>query len=83
MESQYLHDRRRAALECLASARASTYGLTGLLSASVSLMPHQVQVVGRVLNDSVQRYLLVDEVGLGKTIEACAVIKQAVLVSCI
>ena len=79
MESQYLHDRRRAALECLASARASTYGLTGLLSASVSLMPHQVQVVGRVLNDSVQRYLLADEVGLGKTIEACAVIKQAVL----
>ena len=79
MESQYLHDRRRAALECLASARANTYGLTGLLSASVSLMPHQVQVVGRILNDSVQRYLLADEVGLGKTIEACAVIKQAVL----
>ena len=79
MESQYLHDRRRAALECLVSARANTYGLTGLLSASVSLIPHQVQVVGRVLNDSVQRYLLADEVGLGKTVEACAVIKQAVL----
>ena len=79
MESQYLHDRRRAALESLALARASTYGLTGLLSASVLLMPHQVQVVRQVLSDSVQRYLLADEVGLGKTIEAGAILKQALL----
>ena len=78
METQYLHDRRRAALECLTSAKQATYGLTALLSASVQLMPHQLQVVRRVLNDPVQRYLLADEVGLGKTIEACAIIKQAV-----
>ena len=78
IETQYLHDKRRAALECLTSAKQATYGLTALLSASVQLMPHQLQVVRRVLNDPVQRYLLADEVGLGKTIEACAVIKQAV-----
>ena len=78
MESQYLHDRRQAALECLTTSRAITYGLTGLLSASVELLPHQVEVVRRVLDDPVQRYLLADEVGLGKTIEACAIVKQAI-----
>lgn len=78
IETQYLHDRRRTALECLSHARAASYGLTGLLSASVELLSHQVEVVRRVLNDPVQRYLLADEVGLGKTIEACAIVKQAI-----
>ena len=78
METQYFHDRRRAVLECLSQSRAASYGLTGLLSASVELLPHQIDVVRRVLNDRLQRYLLADEVGLGKTIEACAVIRQAI-----
>ena len=77
MESQFLHDRRRAAIETLTSARSNAFGLTALLSASVELAHHQVDVVRRVLNDPIQRYLLADEVGLGKTIEACAIVKQA------
>ena len=77
MESQFLHDRRRAAIECLTSGRAAGFGVTALLSASVELAHHQVDVVRRVLNDPIQRYLLADEVGLGKTIEACAIIRQA------
>ena len=77
MESQFLHDRRRAAIECLTSGRSAGFGLTALLSASVELAHHQVDVVRRVLNDPIQRYLLADEVGLGKTIEACAIVKQA------
>ena len=77
MESQFLHDKRRAALECLTSARSAGFGLTSLLSASVELAHYQVDVVRRVLNDPIQRYLLADEVGLGKTIEACAIVKQA------
>ncbi len=76
IESQFLHDRRRAAIECLTSGRAAGFGLSALLSASVELAHHQVDVVRRVLNDPIQRYLLADEVGLGKTIEACAVVKQ-------
>ena len=36
-----------------------------------------MNVVRRVLNDPIQRYLLADEVGLGKTIEACAIVRQA------
>ena len=79
MESQFLHDRRRAVVECLTAARSAGFGLSALLSASVELVPHQVDVVRRILSDPIQRYLLADEVGLGKTIEACAVIKQALI----
>ena len=77
MESQFLHDRRRAAIECLTTGRSASFGATALLSASVELAHHQVDIVRRVLNDPIQRYLLADEVGLGKTIEACAIIRQA------
>jgi ATP-dependent helicase HepA len=35
--------------------------------------------VRRILQDEVQRYLLADEVGLGKTIEACLVIREHLL----
>src|SRR5690606_944793 len=69
-ESQYLHDRRRAAIEPLRDLRSACQGLTALASAGVDLVPHQVAAVRRVLTDPVQRYLLADEVGLGKTIEA-------------
>jgi ATP-dependent helicase HepA len=53
--------------------------MTGFLSAPISLERHQVEVVRRVLQDPVQRYLLADEVGLGKTIEAGVIIRQFVL----
>ena len=79
IESQFLHDRRRAVVECLTAARSAGFGLSALLSASVELAHHQVDVVRRILSDPIQRYMLADEVGLGKTIEACAVIKQALV----
>lgn len=59
--------------------RGAAFGIQALLSSSVELESHQIDVVRRVLNDSSQRYLLADEVGLGKTIEAGIVIRQAVL----
>lgn len=59
--------------------RGSAFGISALLSSSIELEPHQVDVVRRVLTDHSQRYLLADEVGLGKTIEAGVVIRQAVL----
>ena len=52
---------------------------TGLASAAVELLEHQVTTVRRILADPVQRYLLADEVGLGKTIEAGILIRQHVL----
>jgi ATP-dependent helicase HepA len=54
--------------------RAAAVGVEGLLQASVELHRHQLAVVRQVAGDPVKRYLLADEVGLGKTIEAAALI---------
>lgn len=51
-------------------------GVEGLLLGSVDLHAHQLEVVRRVAQDPVKRYILADEVGLGKTIEASALIWQ-------
>jgi len=59
--------------------RGACGGMSGLISSVIALEPHQVEVVRRVLRDPVQRYLLADEVGLGKTIEAGVLIRQYVL----
>ena len=75
-ESQFLHDRRQAALTPLRSLTRAAQGLTSLLSAGIDFVPHQVAAVRRVLSDPIQRYLLADEVGLGKTIEAGLIIRQ-------
>lgn len=75
-ESQYLHDRRQATLLPIRSLTSAAQGLTALISAGVDFVPHQVAAVRRILSDPVQRYLLADEVGLGKTIEAGLVIRQ-------
>ena len=59
--------------------RGATGGMSALLSSAIELNSHQIEVVRRVLNDPTPRYLLADEVGLGKTIEAGILIRQAVL----
>lgn len=59
--------------------RGAAWGISGLLSSVIELEPHQISVVRRILNDPSQRYLLADEVGLGKTVEAGSIIRQAVL----
>jgi len=75
-ESQFFHDRRLRALRAMLAQRGASAGVGGLVSGSVDLRLHQLHVVRRVIEDPVQRYLLADEVGLGKTIEAGAVIRQ-------
>ena len=50
--------------------------LVSLDGARVDVKPHQVSVVHRVVSNRPHRYLLCDEVGLGKTIEAAMVIKE-------
>lgn len=75
-ETQYLHDRRHRAVTASVSLRGAAQGLTALVSAGIEFVPHQVAAVQRVLTDPVQRYLLADEVGLGKTIEAGLIVRQ-------
>ena len=50
--------------------------LVSLSHARVDLLPHQVSVVHRVVSKYPHRFMLCDEVGLGKTIEAAMVIKE-------
>lgn len=59
--------------------KASTRLIPSLLSSSVELEPHQLAVVKRVLQDKQKKYLLCDEVGLGKTIEAGFLIREHIL----
>jgi ATP-dependent helicase HepA len=78
-ETPYFHDKRFALVKSLILQRAVSRGMTGLISANIRLYPHQVEVVRRVLEDPIQRYLLADEVGLGKTVEAGAILRQYLL----
>ena len=78
-ESQYLHDRRRAFIDALIRLRAASRGMTGATSAAIELADYQLQVAHRVLSDPVQRYVLADEVGMGKTMEAGIIIRQCLL----
>ena len=78
-ETPYFHDGRAPFRASLVEQRAGCAGMTGLFSSVIELEEHQIEVVRRVLEDPVQRYLLADEVGLGKTIEAGAIMRQYAL----
>jgi ATP-dependent helicase HepA len=79
LESPLLADMRRPFLQSLLRQRSAAHGMSGALSSSIELHAHQVDTARRILEDPIQRYLLADEVGLGKTIEAGIVIRQLLL----
>ncbi|HEV2529111.1 MAG TPA: SNF2-related protein [Thermomicrobiales bacterium] len=54
----------------------SSDDLVSLSNARIELLPHQVFVAHRVLQRTPPRFLLADEVGLGKTIETGLIIKE-------
>lgn len=78
-ETPRFHAWRSEFVEALLRQRAASRAMSGLISSKIELFPHQVEVVRRVLEDPIQRYLLADEVGLGKTIEAGVVLRQFLL----
>ena len=78
-ETAYWHSGRAGFVKSVLDQRRACGGMTALLSSAIDLETHQVAVVRRVLQDSIQRFLLADEVGLGKTIEAGILIRQFVL----
>ena len=53
----------------------SMYGFKELAGCKIFLKPYQLKSVMRCLHNENCRYMLADEVGLGKTIEACSIIK--------
>jgi len=76
---KYMFQRRLSVLTEIIRQRAGFAGMTGLASASIELLEHQVMAMKTVLHDPIMRYVLADEVGLGKTIEAGVVIRQHIL----
>lgn len=66
-------------MRAVTAQRAASLGMSAVLSSRIQLADYQFKVVRRVLQDPVQRYLLADEVGLGKTIEAGVLIRQYLL----
>ncbi|MFJ2737182.1 MULTISPECIES: protein DpdE [unclassified Streptomyces] len=66
-------------LHSLVRQRGACAGMSAFVSSSVEIYPHQIDAALTVLSDPIQRYLLADEVGLGKTIEAGYVIRQVLL----
>lgn len=62
-------------VQSLIQLNNATTGLEELVNTRVLLLAHQAEVITRVLADEYCRYILADEVGLGKTIEACVILK--------
>lgn len=51
-------------------------GAAGLTSAKIDLLPHQVVLTHRVTTTAPRRFLVADEVGLGKTIETALILRE-------
>ena len=70
-------DRARKAWLCYeAHALPIMESASALTSAKIDLLPHQVVLTHRVATASPRRYLVADEVGLGKTIETALILRE-------
>jgi ERCC4-related helicase len=49
---------------------------SSLTSAKIDLLPHQIVLTHRIASSSPRRFLIADEVGLGKTIETALVLRE-------
>ncbi|MHC4392589.1 MAG: SNF2-related protein, partial [Planctomycetota bacterium] len=66
---------RRGLLQTLSRWQENAMGTPAFLGARIHPLPHQIHAARKVLCDRVARFVLADEVGLGKTIEAGLVIQ--------
>jgi len=67
---------RRAWLAYQAYALPLLDSAAALTSAKIDLLPHQVVLTHRIATASPRRYLIADEVGLGKTIETALLLRE-------
>lgn len=77
VDSNALFDLRAAAL--YARHRYGSLAVRGLLGGRVDLLPHQLYIAQEVSARHLPRVLLADEVGLGKTIEACLILHRLIV----
>ena len=78
VDENALFDLRVAALN--ARHRYGILPVRGLLGGRIDLLPHQLYIAQEVSGRHLPRVLLADEVGLGKTIEACLILHR--LIAC-
>lgn len=67
---------RRAWLAYQAHALPLLESAAALTSAKIDLLPHQVVLTHRIATASPRRFLIADEVGLGKTIETALILRE-------
>ena len=67
---------RQAALVYQAFSLPLMESAAALTAAPIDLLPHQVVLTHRIATASPRRYLVADEVGLGKTIEAALLLRE-------
>ncbi len=67
---------RKAWLSYEAHALPLMESASALTSAKIDLLPHQVVLTHRIATASPRRYLIADEVGLGKTIETALILRE-------
>ncbi len=77
VDANALFDLRVAALN--ARHRTGCLPVRGLLGGRIDLLPHQLYIAQEVSNRHLPRVLLADEVGLGKTIEACLILHSLIV----
>ena len=69
------HAGHTAALMAMHEVKRSLYGLDEIAGSKILLKPYQIRTVLRCVQSFPCRYMIADEVGLGKTIEAICVLK--------
>ncbi len=74
VDSSHLFDLRQQAW--LYQSRVQQHPAYGYMGARMDLIPHQLYIAQEVASRAVPRVLLADEVGLGKTIEACLILHR-------
>ncbi len=77
VDAPEVFDLRFAALRQQHRRRKSR--VRGFVGGRIDLIPHQLYIASEVAGRLVPRVLLADEVGLGKTIEACLILHRLIL----
>ena len=67
---------KRAWLACEAHSLPLMESAAALTAAPIDLLPHQIVLTHRIATGSPRRYLVADEVGLGKTIETALILRE-------